>query len=147
MSASALGARRRCEPERDDAVDMVPRSSGRDRLHHRAGHTCRLIPPAGITGSIPPGLANHVATVAMFGKPSNGCLNWIDDHEPSITVGHLYSAETIECAFPRTGLLARRQQRRRARSLEVGWVGGWRGDAVAFRFQSPPTEPVMWNST
>jgi hypothetical protein len=24
---------------------------------------------------------------------------------------------------------------------EVGWVGGWRGDAVAFRFQSPPVEP------
>ena len=31
--------------------------------------------------------------------------------------------------------------------LEVGWVGGWRGDAVAFRFQSPPVEPFMWNST
>ena len=26
---------------------------------------------------------------------------------------------------------------------EVGWVGGWRGDAVAFRFQSPPVEPCM----
>src|SRR6476620_6361606 len=27
--------------------------------------------------------------------------------------------------------------------LEVGWVGGWRGDAVAFRFQSPPVEPCV----
>src|SRR6478736_4436318 len=26
---------------------------------------------------------------------------------------------------------------------EVGWVGGWRGDAVAFRFQSPPVEPCV----
>jgi hypothetical protein len=26
---------------------------------------------------------------------------------------------------------------------EVGWVGGWRGDAIAFRFQSPPIEPCM----
>ena len=26
---------------------------------------------------------------------------------------------------------------------EVGWVGGWRGDAIAFRFQSPPVEPCM----
>jgi hypothetical protein len=29
------------------------------------------------------------------------------------------------------------------RKREVGWVGDWRGDAVAFRFQSPPVEPVM----
>src|SRR6476620_11219331 len=28
-------------------------------------------------------------------------------------------------------------------ALEVGWVGGWRGDAVAFRFQSPPVEPCV----
>ena len=27
--------------------------------------------------------------------------------------------------------------------LEDGWVGGWRGDAVAFRFQSPPVEPCV----
>jgi hypothetical protein len=26
---------------------------------------------------------------------------------------------------------------------EVGWVGDWRGDAVAFRFQPPPVEPGM----
>jgi hypothetical protein len=26
---------------------------------------------------------------------------------------------------------------------EVGWVGGWRGDAVAFRFQPPPVEPCV----
>jgi acyl-CoA synthetase (AMP-forming)/AMP-acid ligase II len=25
----------------------------------------------------------------------------------------------------------------------MGWVGGWRGDAVAFRFQPPPVEPCM----
>ena len=26
---------------------------------------------------------------------------------------------------------------------EVGWVGDWRGDADAFRFQPPPVEPCM----
>src|SRR5262245_21198800 len=26
---------------------------------------------------------------------------------------------------------------------EDGWVGCWRGDAVAFRFQSPPVEPCV----
>ena len=27
--------------------------------------------------------------------------------------------------------------------LEDGWVGSWRGDAGAFRFQPPPVEPCM----
>jgi hypothetical protein len=26
---------------------------------------------------------------------------------------------------------------------EDGWVGDWRGDAVAFRFQPAPVEPYM----
>ena len=29
------------------------------------------------------------------------------------------------------------------RNSEDGWVGDWRGDAVAFRFQPPPVEPCM----
>ena len=33
-------------------------------------------------------------------------------------------------------VLARRIQ-------EVGWVGDWRGDVVAFRFQPPPIDPGM----
>ena len=40
-----------------------------------------FITPTAISGSMPPGLANHAATVALFGKPSNECLNWIDEHE------------------------------------------------------------------
>jgi cutinase len=32
-------------------------------------------PPPGITGPMAPTLANHVAAVALFGKPSNGCLD------------------------------------------------------------------------
>jgi cutinase len=55
-----------------------------------------FIPPAGITGPMPPGVANHVAAVALFGKPSNGFLNRIDTEAPPITIGHLYSAKTID---------------------------------------------------
>jgi len=29
------------------------------------------------------------------------------------------------------------------RLIEVGWVGSWRGDADAFRFQPPPVEPRL----
>jgi hypothetical protein len=28
-------------------------------------------------------------------------------------------------------------------SRDDGWVGGWRGDAVGFRFQSPPVEACV----
>ena len=59
-----------------------------------------FIPPAGITGPLPPGVADHVAAVALFGKPSNGFLNSIDRDAPPITVGHLYSGKTIDLCIP-----------------------------------------------
>jgi cutinase len=52
--------------------------------------------PAGITGPMPSGVANHVAAVTLFGRPSNGFLQSIDTDAPPITVGHLYSAKTID---------------------------------------------------
>jgi cutinase len=57
-------------------------------------------PPAGITGPMPPSLANHVAAVALFGKPSNGFLQVISRDAPPITVGHLYAAKTIDLCIP-----------------------------------------------
>ncbi len=57
-------------------------------------------PPAGITGPMPPEVANHVAAVALFGKPSNGFLNRIDENAPPITIGHLYSSKTIDLCIP-----------------------------------------------
>jgi hypothetical protein len=39
--------------------------------------------------------------------------------------------------------LERLRQENAELRLEDGWVGGWRGDAVAFRFQSPPVEPCV----
>ena len=35
------------------------------------------------------------------------------------------------------------QPRRPDDAAEVGWVGDWRGDVVAFRFQPPPVDPGM----
>jgi cutinase len=57
-------------------------------------------PPAGITGPMPPAVANHVAAVALLGKPSNGFLNSIDRDAPPITIGHLYSPKTIDLCIP-----------------------------------------------
>jgi cutinase len=56
--------------------------------------------PAGITGPVTPGLAHHVAAVALFGKPSSGFLNMIDRDAPPITIGHLYTAKAIDLCIP-----------------------------------------------
>jgi cutinase len=56
--------------------------------------------PPGITGPLPPNIANHVAAVALFGKPSNGFLDLIDRNAPPITIGHLYTAKTIDLCAP-----------------------------------------------
>jgi cutinase len=56
--------------------------------------------PAGITGPMPPSVANHVAAVALFGKPSSGFLQTINTSAPPITVGPLYAAKTIDLCIP-----------------------------------------------
>jgi cutinase len=54
--------------------------------------------PPGITGPMPPEVANHVAAVALFGEPSSSFLNRID--APPITIGPLYAAKTIDQCIP-----------------------------------------------
>lgn len=56
--------------------------------------------PAGITGPMPPEVADHVAAVAVFGKPSSGFLQRIYTGAPPITVGRLYSGKTIDLCIP-----------------------------------------------
>ena len=58
------------------------------------------VAPNGITGPMPSEIANHVAAVALFGKPSNGFLNSIDRSAPPIAVGSLYAAKTIDQCVP-----------------------------------------------
>jgi cutinase len=56
--------------------------------------------PAGVTGPMAPELADHVAAVALFGKPSSGFLQTIYTGAPPITVGHLHSAKTTDMCIP-----------------------------------------------
>jgi cutinase len=54
--------------------------------------------PPGITGPMPPEVAEHVAAVVLFGEPSSRFLNRIE--APPINIGPLYAAKTIEqCIF------------------------------------------------
>ena len=56
--------------------------------------------PAGITGPMPPSVANHVAAVVLFGKPSSGFLQTINTAAPPITVGSLYTPKTMDVCIP-----------------------------------------------
>lgn len=56
--------------------------------------------PPGITGPMPAAIADHVAAVALFGKPSQGFLQMIANTAPPITVGHLYTGKTMDLCIP-----------------------------------------------
>lgn len=53
-------------------------------------------PPPGMTGPMPPSVADNVAAVALFGKPSSGFLQMIHRGAPPITVGSLYAPKTLD---------------------------------------------------
>jgi hypothetical protein len=55
--------------------------------------------PAGfVPAPMPPQVADHVAAVALFGKPSNQFLS--DAGAPLITIGPLYAPKTIDLCAP-----------------------------------------------
>ncbi|BBX47282.1 cutinase family protein [Mycobacterium cookii] len=56
--------------------------------------------PAGITGPLPANVANHVAAVTLFGKPSSGFLNLVDHNAPPINIGPRYVSKTIDLCAP-----------------------------------------------
>jgi cutinase len=62
--------------------------------------------PPGITGPMAPAVADHVAAVALFGKPSSGFLQMIYTGAPPITVGQLYSEKTVDLCIPQDSICA-----------------------------------------
>ena len=73
--------------------------------------------PTGLTGPMPPAIADHVAAVALFGKPSTGFLQMVADPAPPITVGHLYTSKGRSVHSRRPGLLACRRRQQCTQSL------------------------------
>ena len=57
-------------------------------------------PPPGMTGPMPPAVADHVAAVALFGKPSSGFLQMLNTGAPPITVGSEYAGKTLDLCIP-----------------------------------------------
>jgi cutinase len=56
--------------------------------------------PPGLTGPMPPSVADHVAAVALFGKPSSGFMQMIYTGAPPITVGSRYTSKTTDLCIP-----------------------------------------------
>jgi cutinase len=52
--------------------------------------------PVGITGPMPKSVAGHVAAVNLFGKPSSGFLQMLDNGAPPITIGSAYTAKALD---------------------------------------------------
>lgn len=53
-----------------------------------------------MTGPMPPSVADHVAAVALFGKPSSGFLQLLNTAAPPITVGSGYPDKTLDLCIP-----------------------------------------------
>ena len=63
--------------------------------------TSNVIPdgaPEGAPNPMPPDVANHVAAVALFGKPNDRFMRAIN--QPDVEVGPLYAAKTIDLCVP-----------------------------------------------
>lgn len=53
---------------------------------------------SGVTGPMPASVANHVAAVALFGKPSPRFMGLVG--EPAIAIGPLYAGKTLDSCVP-----------------------------------------------
>jgi hypothetical protein len=63
--------------------------------------TANVIPdgaPSGTPNPMPPEVADHVAAVALFGRPNARFMNAIN--EPQIVIGPLYAGKTIDLCVP-----------------------------------------------
>lgn len=56
--------------------------------------------PPGITGPLPASVDDHVAAVALFGKPSSGFMQMIYTGAPPITVGSRFTDKAVDLCIP-----------------------------------------------
>ena len=64
--------------------------------------TSAVVPPGaadtGVTGPMPPAVADHVAAVTLFGTPNQRFLGFIN--QPDIVIGPLYAGKTLKSCVP-----------------------------------------------
>lgn len=86
--------------------------------------------PNGIIGPLPSQVADHVAAVALFGKPSNGILNLVQHDAPPIVIGAPYAGKTIDLCAPADPICQQGSLDRAAHSLYA--VNGMTDQAAEF---------------
>ncbi|WP_428350792.1 cutinase family protein [Mycolicibacterium sp.] len=91
-----------------------------------AGYTL----PVGITGPMAASVADHVAAVALFGKPSNGFLQLVQRDAPPVTVGDRYLSKTIDLCVPQDPVCSPAGSDHNAHNRYA--VNGMVGEAAAF---------------
>ncbi|MCW2560657.1 MAG: Cutinase [Mycobacterium sp.] len=98
--------------------------------------------PPGITGPMAPEVANHVAAVALFGKPSSGFLQQIYTGAPPISVGRLYSGKTTDICIPNDPICSPTGGDNAAHTLyAVNGLTGQAADYAASRLNSSGGAP------
>ena len=64
--------------------------------------TSAVVPPGaadtGVTGPMPPSVADHVAAVTLFGTPNERFMGFIN--QPDIVIGPLYAGKTLKSCVP-----------------------------------------------
>lgn len=59
-----------------------------------------VVLPAGLSGPMPPAIADHVAALELFGLPDSWFLNLVDRSAPPIAIGPLYAPKTLQLCNP-----------------------------------------------
>jgi cutinase len=113
------------------------------------------VSPLDVPAPMPPDVANHVAAVALFGKPSTRFMRAIND--PDITIGPQYVDKTIDLCVdndlvcdPHGKSFAAHNQYQETGMVDEGadfvanrLLASWAADAVAQQQVSPNPIPVM----
>lgn len=93
--------------------------------------------PHGLNGPLPAELADHVAAVALFGKPSNGILRLLQRDAPPIVIGAPYQGKTIDLCAPADPICDLGSLNRAAHSVyAVNGMAEQAADFTARRLQS-----------
>jgi cutinase len=94
---------------------------------------------------MPPEVADHVAAVALFGKPSSQFMSFI--HEPPITIGPLYEPKTIDLCVPNDAVCSGQGDfTAHKQYVEAGMVDQ-AVDFAAGRLETPPANPTSATPT
>jgi cutinase len=88
------------------------------------------VPAAFVPAPMPPDIANHIAAVALFGKPSDNFLR--DSGAPTVAIGPLYVPKTIDLCAPDDTICNGAPPGPPSMAHALYGVNGMVGDAASF---------------